>query len=88
VHDEGTQILENIANIRVPMIWRWKARQHVQCPNTAAAREHHRRRRGRDLQTICPILPAGSSPGDGVFTLWSYFVGPGRAQAMLLDPQR
>jgi len=22
-----------------------------------------------------------------VFTLWSYFVGPGRAQAMLLDPQ-
>ena len=28
VHDEGTQILENLANIRVPMIWaRWKARR-------------------------------------------------------------
>jgi len=26
-------------------------------------------------------------PGDGVFTIWNYFVGPGRAQAMLLDPK-
>jgi enoyl-CoA hydratase/carnithine racemase len=34
-----------------------------------------------------PHFAGGIIPGDGVFTLWSYLVGPGRAQAMLLDPQ-
>lgn len=33
-----------------------------------------------------PHFAGGIIPGDGVYTLWSYFVGPGRAQAMLLDP--
>src|SRR6266481_164211 len=29
VHDEGTQVLENIANIRVPMIWALEGKAHV-----------------------------------------------------------
>lgn len=29
VHDEGTQILENIANVRVPMIWALEGKAHV-----------------------------------------------------------
>jgi hypothetical protein len=34
-----------------------------------------------------PRFAGGIIPGDGVFTLWNYFVGPGRAQMMLLDPK-
>jgi enoyl-CoA hydratase/carnithine racemase len=29
----------------------------------------------------------GVTPGDGVFTTWSYRAGPGRAEAFLLNPQ-
>lgn len=85
VHDEGTQILENIANIRVPMIWALEGRAHVHAEygllaNVIVA--------GEDATfNDLPHFAGGIIPGDGVFTLWSYFVGPGRAQAMLLDPQ-
>jgi enoyl-CoA hydratase/carnithine racemase len=34
-----------------------------------------------------PHFAGGIVPGDGVYTLWSYLVGPGRAQAMMLDPK-
>jgi enoyl-CoA hydratase/carnithine racemase len=30
---------------------------------------------------------AGVTPGDGIFTTWSYRGGPGRAEAFLLNPQ-
>ena len=29
----------------------------------------------------------GVTPGDGIFTTWSYRAGPGRAEAFLLNPQ-
>ena len=85
VHDEGTQILENIANIRVPMIWAVEGRAHVHAEygllaNLIVAGE------GASFNDL-PHFAGGIIPGDGVFTLWSHFVGPGRAQAMLLDPQ-
>jgi enoyl-CoA hydratase/carnithine racemase len=85
VHDEGTQILENIANIRVPMIWALEGRAHVHAEygllaNVIVAAE------GATFDDL-PHFAGGIIPGDGVFTLWSYFVGPGRAQAMLLDPK-
>ncbi len=85
VHDEGTQILENIANIRVPMIWGLEGRAHVHAEygllaNIIVAAEDAS---FNDL----PHFAGGIIPGDGVFTLWSYFIGPGRAQAMLLDPR-
>jgi enoyl-CoA hydratase/carnithine racemase len=84
VHDEGTQMLENIANIRVPMIWALEGRAHVHAEygllaNVIVAGE------GATFSDI-PHFAAGIIPGDGIYTLWNYFVGPGRAQAMLLDP--
>ncbi len=85
VHDEGTQILENIANIRVPMIWALEGRAHVHAEygllaNVIVAGK------GATFDDL-PHFAGGIIPGDGVFTLWSYFVGPGRAQAMLLNPK-
>ena len=85
VHDEGTQILENIANIRVPMIWALEGKAHVHAEygllaNIIVAGE------GATFNDIAHFA-AGIIPGDGAFTLWNYFGGPGRAQAMLLDPK-
>jgi enoyl-CoA hydratase/carnithine racemase len=85
VHDEGTQLLENIANIRVPMIFALEGRAHVHAEygllaNLIIAGE------GASFNDL-PHFAGGIIPGDGVYTLWSYFVGPGRAQAMLLDPK-
>ena len=85
VHDEGTQILENIANIRAPMIWALEGKAHVHAEygllaNVIVAGE------GATFHDL-PHFAGGIVPGDGVFTLWNYFVGPGRAQAMMLDPK-
>lgn len=85
VHDEGTQILENIANIRVPMIFALEGRAHVHAEygllaNLVVAGE------GASFNDL-PHFAGGIVPGDGVYTLWAYLVGPGRAQAMLLDPK-
>lgn len=85
VHDEGTQILENIANIRVPMIFALEGRAHVHTEygllaNLIVAGE------GASFDDL-PHFAGGIVPGDGVHTLWSHWVGPGRAQAMLLDPK-
>src|SRR5580693_358393 len=65
IHDEGLQVLENIANIRVPVI---------------AAAE------GATFQDVGHFA-AGTAPGDGIFTTWSYRAGAGRAEAFLLNPQ-
>lgn len=59
VHDEGTQLLENIANIRVPMIFALEGRAHVHAEygllaNLIVAGE------GR-ASTICRTLRAASS---------------------------
>ncbi|MBU8538399.1 enoyl-CoA hydratase/isomerase family protein [Falsiroseomonas tokyonensis] len=85
VHDEGTQILENIANIRVPMIFALEGRAHVHAEygllaNLIVAGA------GASFDDL-PHFAGGIVPGDGVHTLWSHLVGPGRAQAMLLDPK-
>lgn len=85
VHDEGTQVLENLANIRVPMIFALEGRAHVHAEygllaNVIVAGE------SASFDDL-PHFAGGIVPGDGVFTLWSHFVGPGRAQTMLLDPK-
>ena len=85
VHDEGTQILENIANIRVPMIFALEGRAHVHAEygllaNLIVAGE------GASFHDL-PHFAGGIVPGDGVYTLWAHLVGPSRAQAMLLDPK-
>jgi len=85
VHDEGTQIVENIANIRVPMICAvegkaWVHTEYCLLANVIVAGN------GATFHDA-PHFAGGIVPGDGIFTTWSYRVGPTRAEAMLLDPK-
>jgi len=72
VHDEGVQILENMSNIRVPVI--------AAMANVIVAGE------GATFHDV-PYFAGGIVPGDGIFTTWSYRAGAGRAEAFLLNPQ-
>src|SRR5438309_11911201 len=85
VHDEGAQVLENIANIRVPVIAAIEGRAHVHSDyallaNVVVAAE------GATFQDVAHFVK-GVAPGDGIFTTWSYRAGAGRAEAFLLNPQ-
>src|SRR5205809_2922556 len=85
VHDEGAQVLENIANIRVPVIAAIEGRAHVHSDyallaSVIVAAE------GATFQDVAHFA-AGVAPGDGIFTTWSYRAGAGRAEAFLLNPQ-
>src|SRR5256885_3456230 len=85
IHDEGTQVLENIANIRVPVIAAIEGRAHIHSDyallaNVIVAAE------GATFQDVGHFA-AGVVPGDGIFTTWSYRAGAGRAEAFLLNPQ-
>jgi len=85
VHDEGVQVLENIANIRVPVIAAIEGRAHVHSDyallaSVIVAAE------SATFQDVAHFA-VGVAPGDGVFTTWSYRAGPGRAEAFLLNPQ-
>jgi len=85
VHDEGLQVLENIANIRVPMIAAIEGRAHVHSDyallaSVIVAAE------SATFQDVAHFA-AGVAPGDGIFTTWSYRAGAGRAEAFLLNPQ-
>jgi enoyl-CoA hydratase/carnithine racemase len=85
IHDEGAQMLENIANIRVPVIAAIEGRAHIHSDyallaNVIVAAE------GATFQDVGHFA-VGVTPGDGVFTTWSYRAGPGRAEAFLLDPR-
>ena len=85
VHDEGVQILENIVNIRVPVIAAVEGRAHVHSEyallaNVIVAGE------GATFHDV-PHFAGGIVPGDGMFTTWSYRAGAGRAEAFLLNQQ-
>ncbi len=85
VHDEGTQIVENIANIRVPMICAvegkaWIHSEYCLAANVVVAGQ------GASFNDA-PHFAGGIVPGDGIFTAWSYRAGAGRAEAFLLDPK-
>src|SRR6202007_688269 len=85
IHDEGVQVLENIANIRVPVIAAIEGRAHIHSDyallaNVIVAAE------GATFQDVGHYA-AGVAPGDGIFTAWSYRAGAGRAEAFLLNPQ-
>ena len=73
VHDEGVQLLENIANIRVPVIAAIEGRAHVHSEyallaSVIVAAE------GATFHDI-PHFAGGIVPGDGIFTTWSYRAG-------------
>src|ERR1700735_4063095 len=85
IHDEGGQVLENIANIRVPVIAAIEGRAYVHSDyallaNVIVAGE------GGTFQDVAHSVQ-GVPPGDGIFTTWSYRGGAGRAEAFLLDPK-
>src|SRR5882757_5608650 len=84
VHDEGVQLLENLANIRVPVIAAIEGRAYVHSEyallaNVIVAGE------GATFNDL-PHFASGIVPGDGIFTTWSYRAGAGRAEAFLLNP--
>jgi enoyl-CoA hydratase/carnithine racemase len=85
IHDEGVQVLENMVNIRVPVIAAIEGRAHIHSEyallaNVIVAAE------GATFQDVGHFA-AGVVPGDGIFTAWSYRAGAGRAEAFLLNPQ-
>jgi enoyl-CoA hydratase/carnithine racemase len=85
IHDEGVQVLENLVNIRVPVIAAIEGRAHIHSEyallaNVIVAAE------GATFQDVGHFA-AGVVPGDGIFTAWSYRAGAGRAEAFLLNPQ-
>ena len=85
VHDEGVQALENISNIRVPVIAAIEGRAHVHSDyallaSVIVAAE------GATFQDVAHFA-AGVAPGDGICTTWSHRAGAGRAEAFLLNPQ-
>jgi enoyl-CoA hydratase/carnithine racemase len=85
IHDEGSQVLENIANIRVPVIAAIEGRAYIHSDyallaNVIVAAE------GATFQDVGHYAE-GVVPGDGIFTTWSYRAGAGRAEAFLLNPK-
>jgi enoyl-CoA hydratase/carnithine racemase len=85
VHDEGVQLLENIANIRVPVIAAIEGRAHVHSEyallaNVIVVAED------ATFHDV-PHFAGGIVPGDGIFTTWSDRAGAGRAEAFLLNPE-
>jgi enoyl-CoA hydratase/carnithine racemase len=84
IHDEGVQVLENIANIRVPVIAAVEGRAHIHSEYALLA-DVIVAGESATFQDVGHFA-AGVVPGDGIFTTWSYRAGPGRAQAFLLRP--
>jgi enoyl-CoA hydratase/carnithine racemase len=85
VHDEGVQLLENIANIRVPVIAAIEGRAHVHSEYALLASAIVAAE-GATFHDV-PHFARGIVPGYGIFTTWSYRAGAGRAEAFLLNPQ-
>jgi enoyl-CoA hydratase/carnithine racemase len=85
VHDEGVQILENLANIRVPVIAAIEGEANVHSEYALMA-DVIVAGEGATFNDL-PHFAGGIVPGDGIFTIWSYRAGAGRAEAFLLNPQ-
>jgi enoyl-CoA hydratase/carnithine racemase len=85
VHDEGVQILENLANVRVPVIAAIEGRAYVHSEYALLA-DVIVAAEGATFNDV-PHFAGGIVPGDGIFTTWSYRAGAGRAEAFLLNPR-
>src|SRR6202051_2813760 len=85
IHDEGSQVLENIANIRVPVIAAIEGRAHIHSDYALLAHGIVAAE-GATFQDVGHFA-VGVAPGDGIFTTWSYRAGAGRAEAFLLNPR-
>jgi len=85
VHDEGVQILENLANIKVPVIAAVEGRAYVHSEYALMA-DIIVASEGATFNDLLHFA-GGIVPGDGIFTTWSYRAGAGRAEAFLLNPR-
>lgn len=85
VNDEGIQILENLANIHVPVIAAVEGKAHVHSEYALMADTIVAGASATFLDA--PHFAGGIVPGDGIFQTWSYRAGAGRAEAFLLNPQ-
>src|SRR6266849_13360 len=85
VHDEGVQVLENITNIRVPVIAAIEGRAHVHSDYALLASVIVAAD-GATFQDVAHFSQ-GVAPGDGIFTTWSYRAGAGREEAFMLTTQ-
>ena len=85
MHDEGVQILENLANIRVPAIAAVEGCLHVHSEYALLANVIVAGK-GVTFHDL-PHFAGGIVPGDGIFTMWSFRAGAGRKEAFLLNPQ-
>jgi enoyl-CoA hydratase/carnithine racemase len=85
IHDEGVQALENLTNIRVPVIAAIEGRAHVHSDYALLA-DVIVAAEGATFHDVAHFVN-GVAPGDGIFTTWSYRAGAGRAEAFLLNPQ-
>ena len=86
VHDEGVQILENLANIRVPLIAAIEGQANVHSEYALMA-DVIVAGEGATFNDL-PHFAGGIVPGDGIFTTWSYRAGAGRTEGFLLNPVR
>jgi enoyl-CoA hydratase/carnithine racemase len=84
VHDEGVQILENLANIRALVIAAVEGQANVHSEYALMA-DVIVAGEGATFNDL-PHYSGGIVPGDGIFTTWSYRAGAGRAEAFLLNP--
>jgi len=84
VHDEGVQILENLANIRALVIAAVEGQANVHSEYALMA-DVIVAGEGATFNDL-PHYAGGIVPGDGIFTTWSYRAGAGRAEAFLLNP--
>lgn len=85
LHDDGTQAVENFANIRVPVICAVEGKAWV---HTEFCLESDVVIAGKSATFHdAPHFAGGIVPGDGIFTTWAYRAGAGRAEAFLLDPK-
>ena len=85
VHDEGVQILENLANIRVPVIAAIEGHANVHSEyallaNVIVAGE------GATFNDL-PHFASGIVPGDGIFTTWSYLGGGRKGRGIFAEPR-
>jgi enoyl-CoA hydratase/carnithine racemase len=85
VHNEGVQILENLANIRVPMIAAIEGHADVHSEYALLA-DVIVAGEGATFNDV-PYFAGGIVPGDGIFTTWSHRVGAGTAETFLLNPR-
>ena len=83
-HDEGVQIMENLVNIRVPMIAAIEGKLHVHSEYAMVA-DVIVAGEGATFHDL-PHFAGGIVPGDGIFTTLSYRAGAGRAESFLLNP--